>query len=117
MQINGVLLAFLFLIFILWLIGYITYFIFIKKLRSDHKKEWRGLGKPGLVTISNIATAKLFWWYIKDGEYETLNDQTLTSLGVILRISVRIFMILFWSFFLVFFFVSFLSALNSGSVS
>jgi hypothetical protein len=69
--------------------GFFIYRRFVTMLREDHPQTWEAVGRPGLVFYGSLAGQGLVHRFVRDRQYESLDDPAFVSLCRFYRIYVR----------------------------
>lgn len=66
---------------VLFITGFIWDTLFFKHLKKEHSEKWNELGRPTIILNNSIKNNISMSFFIKNREYEKLNDPELTRLG------------------------------------
>lgn len=61
-------------------VGFFVYRRFVAGLRESHPQTWEAIGRPGLVFYGSLAGQRLVHRFVRDREYEALDDPAFVGL-------------------------------------
>jgi len=62
------------LLAVMGVVGFFVYRRFVNTLRDEHPQTWDTVGRPGLVFYRSLEGQRLIHRFVRDREYETLDD-------------------------------------------
>lgn len=68
---------------------------FLRRLETMHQEKWSELGRPTLVLNNSIKNNLATFYFLKNRDFEALNDAELTKRCDLLWLCLRLYFVLF----------------------